>query len=158
MLQCFGSIARLPLLRRFKPVLVTGRVAFEQGRTAPPVSRRQFEDARREGWITLHAPAPPRAIDAETEKEWALSRTDAELLVISERERHILFTDERILRGICRKRGVETYNLPEAIGILASLGELTPTETKEVILAMHEGRIRTFGPRDVDALGFPGLV
>lgn len=158
MLQDFGSIRELSLLKRLKPVLVTDMVAREQARTAPPHSQAQFHEALKAGWITIHPPASARAIESAMDQYFGLSRADCELLVICEREREMLFTDDKALRRTAKKHGVETYNVPETIGILLQIGELTKERAADVVRRMHVEHVRHFGQRELEALDLVGIL
>jgi predicted nucleic acid-binding protein len=156
-LQDFGSVRELALLKRLKPVVVTDIVVNEQRRTAPPHSQEQFNDALKAGWITIHTPASRRAVEERMDQYFGLSRADAELLVICEREQQILFTDDKALRKAAKEHDVETYNVPEMVGILLKIGELDQARTEGLVRRMHVEHVRHFGQRELAALGMTGI-
>lgn len=158
MLQDFGTLRELPLLKRRKPVVVTAMVVSEQRRTAPPQSQQQFDDALRVGWITIHPPISRRAVEERMDQYFGLSRADCELLVIREREQQILFTDDKALRKTATEHAVETYNVPEIIGILIQVSEIDTSQAERIVRQMHVEHVRHFGQRELAGLGMTGIV
>lgn len=158
MLQCFGAARALPLLRRFRPALVTPRVQREQGRTAPPHAQKQFADGLANGWIEVRPPPFGSDTDALMQAVPGLSRTDAELLILARQCGQDLFTDEKLLARAAPSMGVTAYDVVTTILLLNRLGDLDAAAKKRLVVDIHMEDGRTFTPAELDVLGLAGLV
>jgi hypothetical protein len=87
-----------------------------------------------------------------------LSPTDAELLVICTEERLDLFTDENLLARAAEKRGIEVYDVVDAIMMLVELGDLDTNGAKKLILDIHLEDGRRFTQYELAGLGLQGLL
>ncbi|MBI4393142.1 MAG: hypothetical protein HY556_04990 [Euryarchaeota archaeon] len=130
----------------------------EQGRTAPAHARHQFAEGIRSGWITLHRPALAPPVARVMDEIVGLSPTDAELLVICTEERLDLFTDENLLSRAAEKRGIEVYDVVDAIMMLVELGDLDTNGAKKLILDIHLEDGRRFTQSELAGLGLQGLL
>lgn len=157
MLQCFGAARELELLKLFEPTLTTSEVEKEQMRTAPLHAQDQFKAARKAGWLKIHPPPDLAAVREIRDQNPALSRTDAELLVLAMTTGEDLFTDEKELLGAAKARGVTAYNVTTTILMLEELGLIDAKRKLTLVASIHMEDGKVFKPPELDALGLKGL-